>query len=52
MSDASSSAGSANSIHNWIFSVSSVGTEVLDMMQEYLSELNTQFDVSNGLWVS
>ncbi|KAJ7366046.1 hypothetical protein DFH08DRAFT_948109 [Mycena albidolilacea] len=45
MSDALSSAGDANSIHNSIFSVSSVGTEALDVMWEYLSELNTRFEV-------
>ncbi|KAJ7347839.1 hypothetical protein DFH08DRAFT_960235 [Mycena albidolilacea] len=40
MSDALSSAGDANSIHNLIFSVSSVGTEALDAI-----ELNTRFEV-------
>ncbi|KAJ7788561.1 hypothetical protein B0H14DRAFT_2628132 [Mycena olivaceomarginata] len=45
MSDVSSSAGNANSIHNLIFSVSSVGMEALDTMREYLSELNARFEV-------
>ncbi|KAJ7902560.1 hypothetical protein B0H14DRAFT_1140066 [Mycena olivaceomarginata] len=45
MSDASSSAGDANSIRGSIFSVSSVGTEALDAMREYSSELNARFSV-------
>ncbi|KAJ7236439.1 hypothetical protein B0H12DRAFT_1075844 [Mycena haematopus] len=43
-SDASS-ADDTNSIHNSIFSVSSVGTEAFDAMQEYQSELTGRFEV-------
>ncbi|KAJ6504496.1 hypothetical protein DFH09DRAFT_289947 [Mycena vulgaris] len=44
MSDASSSAGDANSIRNSIYSVSSVGSEARDAMREYQSELHTHFE--------
>ncbi|KAJ7654603.1 hypothetical protein DFH06DRAFT_1047341 [Mycena polygramma] len=41
LSDASSD---ANSIHNSVFSVSSVGMEALDAMREYQSELHDRFE--------
>ncbi|KAJ6485508.1 hypothetical protein C8R45DRAFT_274705 [Mycena sanguinolenta] len=44
ISDASS-ADDANSIHESIFSVSSVATEALDAMKEYQSELTRRYEV-------
>ncbi|KAF7345512.1 MAP kinase kinase kinase [Mycena venus] len=49
MSDASSSTGDANSIHNSIFSVSSVGTEALEAMREYQTYVSgSQFFVASS----
>ncbi|KAJ7780072.1 hypothetical protein DFH07DRAFT_875684 [Mycena maculata] len=41
---AMSDSDDANSIHNSIFSVSSVGSEALDAMREYQNELNSHFE--------
>ncbi|KAJ7080828.1 hypothetical protein B0H15DRAFT_480928 [Mycena belliarum] len=43
-SDASSAADDVNSIRESVFSVSSVGTEARDAMQEYQNELHTRFE--------
>ncbi|KAJ7498160.1 hypothetical protein B0H11DRAFT_833838 [Mycena galericulata] len=45
MSD--SSEGDANSVHNSIFSVSSIESEALDAMRDYQSELNSRFEWSS-----
>ncbi|KAJ7691954.1 hypothetical protein B0H17DRAFT_1200801 [Mycena rosella] len=44
MSDASSSAGDANSIRNSIYSVSSVGSDAREAMREYQNELHNRFE--------